>query len=397
MLVHKENTDWAAMLADYAAGKLSAAQMHALEEAAHHDPFLMDALEGYVLLGEKNHLHKASGIVAALPVKKEDKSKGKIVPLFSRGWLKWSIAAAVILLVGIGIFTTPLAEYSGEDNDITTTIELPPTLADKVVVAPQENEGKDSIAAVKAFPEDVPQHIVRNADNLPRGIKPNENNQPGKPVETVSPSSIHPADVARAGAEAPAPIFRSNGKVIEKDSEEPIDNAVIDLGGMQVVSDPIGRFFVTTSKLPMDIRVGASGYRTAVITWHEGDNFLLVALQKLPPTAEEKIVGDIAKRKTDATMVVVANDTADTAPLVSWASFNDYFRSNMKAKGTSRIYKSVSLSFAVNDHGVPVDIEVSQSAGKEAEAEAIRLLKDGPKWRTKSGEQAMATITIKYQ
>ena len=382
------HTDWAALLADYASGKLSEEQMHAIEEAAHNDPFLMDALEGYVLLGEKNHIDRANDIVRALPAASDPGESAKTIPLFSRRWIQWSVAAAVVLLVGIGIMNMP----QSEEPSVTALLdENDKPEADK----PNKNiasvEFGDSIRSQVVVPANLPENIVRNADNLPRGLKQKE------PAPAETPAVINTSPAARTSVDISATSFRANGKVIDKDSEEPIDNAVIELGGMQVISDPIGRFYLSTAKLPLEVKVGAAGYRTTVLTWHEGDNYLLVPLQKLPPTTEELVVQDLSRRTTAAGMVVVPNDTADTAPVGGWQAFNAYFKSNMKAKGTSRLYKSVTLSFSIMADGTPGEIEVSQSAGKEAEAEAIKLLQEGPKWRTNAAGQAMATITVKYQ
>ena len=382
--------NWAERLEAYAAGKLSAPEMHELEMAAQQDPFLMDALEGYVMMARENKLDVAASVLNALPQKSDKFYEPEVVPLFSRKWLQWSVAAAVSLLVGIGLFNQinqvdeePAIALNNQPEPVAET-ELPGTqeLADSVAVP---------------MPADLPQDIVRNADNLPKGKLPEKGEQKVK-AEAVQPAPLMADEGLRTttiAAEAPI-IFRVYGKVIDEQNQEPIDNAVIELAGRQVISDPIGRFEVGAPALPADIRVGARGYRTKLFKWNQGDGFLQIGLQKLPPTTEEVVVTKMNATKNATGLVVIPNDTSQTAPIGGWQNFDGYFKQNMKAKGTSKIYKSVSMSFEIDASGTPTAIEVTQSPGEEAKAEAIRLLQNGPKWKRGRGDPPMATITVKY-
>ncbi len=392
MASQNEHILWADKLADYAAGRLSAADMHAMEEAAHADPFLMDALEGYVILAQHNKLSDIDKVLAALPAREKALASTKVIPLFGRRWVQWAAAASVVLLVGIGLFTQRNADEVPQIASAETQAD--PSTAN---INPSSIEAGDSITIGKEKSADVPQAIVRNADNLPRSSRPEKANTED-PAKATAPVTLMDEGRARAmqSAEALPILFNVNGKVVDEANSEPIDNAVIALGGKEVISDPIGRFTIGAAALPAELKVGAVGYRTKIITWQEGDNFLQVPLQKAPATTEEKIVAGLSSRKADPALVVIPNDTSTTAPLGGWPAFNTYFKQNMQAKGTSKIYKSVTLSFAIDAAGKPVDIEVGQSPGKEAEAEAIRLLQNGPRWRRGRGEAPMATITVKY-
>lgn len=69
------------------------------------------------------------------------------------------------------------------------------------------------------------------------------------------------------------------------------------------------------------------------------------------------------------------------APQIGWEKYQDYLAKNIRksAAGLSAP-ASVSLSFSVDEQGNPINIKVVNSVTAYCDAEAIRLLKDGPKW-----------------
>src|SRR5687768_17300104 len=83
----------------YHSGKMTQAEMHAMEKAALEDPFLADAIEGYTF--SQNPEAELAGIRAALDERTE---KTKVIPISSRrsnyGWMR--IAALVVVLAGAG-------------------------------------------------------------------------------------------------------------------------------------------------------------------------------------------------------------------------------------------------------------------------------------------------------
>jgi hypothetical protein len=60
----------------------------------------------------------------------------------------------------------------------------------------------------------------------------------------------------------------------------------------------------------------------------------------------------------------------------------------------NRIAANILLSFTLNKKGKPSHIKVVESSCKVCEEEAIRLLKDGPDWVGKKGEEGTVRITF---
>src|SRR6476660_7758978 len=82
----------------YHSGIMPADEMHALEKAALEDPFLADALEGYM------HAPEAGKDVAELKNRLAERRKSKNIFSLSSfsGW--WRIAALFIIMAGVGYF-----------------------------------------------------------------------------------------------------------------------------------------------------------------------------------------------------------------------------------------------------------------------------------------------------
>jgi len=57
----------------------------------------------------------------------------------------------------------------------------------------------------------------------------------------------------------------------------------------------------------------------------------------------------------------------------------------------------VQVSFDVNDNGEPVNVKVDKSLCKKCDEEAIRLVKQGPKWQQKNKKTKRAILTIPFR
>jgi TonB family protein len=95
---------------------------------------------------------------------------------------------------------------------------------------------------------------------------------------------------------------------------------------------------------------------------------------------------------------VIRKDTAELEePEVGWENYNTYVANNIQLpdniRGKSR-GSNVELSFDIDKTGHPANIKVTKSSQcKECDEEAIRLLKEGPKWKRK-GKKSKTSISI---
>jgi hypothetical protein len=125
---------------------------------------------------------------------------------------------------------------------------------------------------------------------------------------------------------------------------------------------------------------------------------LEIVLEPLPkdsqPAMQEVVVGYGAQKKLDKYPKV----TIDTLePAEGYVKFDDYVVNNLKMPDelkTKTLAGEVQLSFDVDPNGQPVNITVVKSLCEKCDEEAIRLLKEGPKWKKKTNKKGK--ITIKF-
>ena len=77
-------------------------------------------------------------------------------------------------------------------------------------------------------------------------------------------------------------------------------------------------------------------------------------------------------------------------PEDGWTAYNSYVLNNLnmpekidKKKSEGGGENTVEISFEVNKFGDPVKIKVEKSLCDKCDKEAIRLIKEGPKWKRK--------------
>ena len=100
-----------------------------------------------------------------------------------------------------------------------------------------------------------------------------------------------------------------------------------------------------------------------------------------------------AGRGRSSAMVLTEPEPSD-----GWENYDSYLANNLVVPIESeRLRKKgeVEVAFEVNSKGEPVNIKVTKSLCKECDEEAVRLIKDGPRWKRKSKKEK-AKVTIAF-
>jgi len=107
------------------------------------------------------------------------------------------------------------------------------------------------------------------------------------------------------------------------------------------------------------------------------------------------IESQVAASKATARIASVL--PAAAAPVGGWANLNSYISDHNKfAQEEGSAGKFVELSFMIDAEGSPSDIKVEKGAVKEYADEAIRLIKEGPKWEQPKATGARISYTIAF-
>ena len=441
----------AADIEKYWKGQLDASEMHAIEKAAMDDPFLADALEGYKNSGRVaedvdalyNRLEKR--VVASAPV---ITLKEKKFP-----WLK--VAAAVIVISGLGLLVQQLilnnknetsivnvekpekdradAAANNEQQKADTPATANQSLSDTVSFKPPEKksesvktqpgslalsvndttkktddrlagdiqkENLETAQAVKSAPAIVTaekrEESSRDKEALGRTAVDSNNSLMEVQVSGLAKRK-YAATPSAASTNANAGAFLNNKynyRVVDmQNNPVPFANVMNTRDKVGTYTDIRGNFNLVSSDTVLNVQINSLGYHS--------DNYKLVPSGQ-SPTLVLKEDNNATRKALAANQTVVSNvirkDTAELEePEVGWEYYNTYAANNLQLPDNLRkksTFSNVELSFDIDKAGHPANIKVTKSSQcKECDQEAIRLLKEGPKWKRK-GKKSKTSISI---
>ena len=425
----------AADIEKYWKGKLSPAEMHAMEKAAMDDPFLADALEGY------KDRSLADSELDALK-ERLDKRVGAVVPILNlkRKRFTWiRAAAAIIIIVGVGLLVQQLAFNDKNKNAIailekdnkrpesaTTKDRVKPDSINKQTPAQSGSVANKSEQKASVSPS-AGSHVSSNPDTS--RITPKSDDE-YKKRETEKVAEINAQAIASAekkdetgkekaevlndnkitSATAPAAkasrAYYENDKLNEaalnnkynyrvvdaQNNPVPFANVMNTRDNVGTYTDIRGNFNLVSSDSILHVQIRSLGYDAANYklvpsTTQPGDLVLKEDERKETIAQNRKVVSSLSRK-----------DSAEIEePEVGWGNYNTYIANNIQIPEKVRpknTRSDVELSFDIDKTGQPINIKVTRSSQcKECDEEAIRLLKEGPKWKRK-GKKSKATVSI---
>ena len=128
-------------------------------------------------------------------------------------------------------------------------------------------------------------------------------------------------------------------------------------------------------------------------------NPLAISLEPSGQSLAEVVVvgyGSTAKKqmRTNSSAVIASTImTTKSLPVEGWSKWREYLQKNNRIVKNDAQRKEVVLGFHISNQGAPMFIKVIKGIGKKENAEAIRLLKDGPLWKPVEEE---IQVTIEF-
>jgi len=433
----------AADIEKYWKGKLSPAEMHAIEKAAMDDPFLADALEGY----------KGTSLADLDSLKERlDKRVGAIVPILNlkRKRFTWvRAAAAIIIIIGVGLLVQQLV-FNDKNKNAIATLEKNDKRPESVTTKDQVKEdtiNKDvsiqpgSVATKSeqnaSISPNARNNAYPNSDTIRKTVVPGDEY---KERETQKVAEVNLQAVASADKKDPSIKAEADG-IIVNDTSKSLNNKILN-SPVSIEKTRASRAYYENDKLNEVALNNKYNYRVVdaqnnpvpfanvmntrdnVGTYTDirgnfnlvsSDSILHVQIRSLGyDAANYKLVpsnvqsGDLVLKEDERKETLLQNrkvvssvsrkDSAEIEePEVGWGNYNMYIANNLQIPEKVRPKNTrgdVELSFDIDKTGQPINIKVTRSSQcKECDEEAIRLLKEGPKWKRK-GKKSKAAVSI---
>ena len=437
----------------YHRGELSAAAMHAMERAALDDPFLADAMEGYMVAGGKNTTTKDDipELEQRLAERIAEKDRKPVI-----GFAWWKVAAIIFLLLGGAWFYIALNSKEKTDSIAQTQQKnenQPPSTgkadsqaslyhsADTIAVHEDELAvSKKPTASEKTNSTHIGNKKSANdAVAAELSSSPVAKNNEAKQTETkeaaetgrelakafAKKDSLDPAPVvARSEVNKNATTFGAdkkqearperigtapgigiasnnfNGAVVDQ-FNKPVANATVQVPTLNkaFVTDNNGYFSFKAPDTALNVSIASVGFEQQNARLNNVA-FNQVTLKPSNQSLNEVVVigygtqkGKAFRRKTKDFSVNVL----DAEPSVDWNTYTEYLEKNKRITNeTKDIHGDVVVSFVINNKNELTNFKIEKSLQTQLDAEAIRLIKEGPSWKLLKGKKAKASVIVKF-
>ena len=373
------------MISQYLGGELDEAAMHELERQALDDPFLADALEGY------SHAELPAGPHLSLLQKQLEERialQQERKNVFNFTWQRISIAAAAsMLFISASILFwmkgsqrngAPIAKHEKK-------VDVSLSSADSLIKAGALDDKREAVVRPAEIKTGDVKGNVSTQRNIRREPLIAANKRVGPIVENRSELSRQVASLNVSPPIAAMPegkrkmalmstVLDSSkgknilyGKVADKHGE-PLPGAMIRISGKEgsTITDRDGNFQIKDS-VPRDLTIAYVGYGRKEVTAEPGKAIAIVLEEDKNALNQVVVRGHSAKSKP-------------SEPVDGFKKYNKYVKENLKSPEPLKEDVVVVLAFSVSPAGDPHDFRVIKGAPEAFNNEAIRVIKEGPKW-----------------
>lgn len=179
-------------------------------------------------------------------------------------------------------------------------------------------------------------------------------------------------------------IFR--GKVTDASNNAlPFANITNTRDDIGTYSDAHGNFVLVSPDSVLNVQVRSVGFENSNVLLQNQATANRVTLQE-DRSLNVRILDTIkrnANRSRDANLVL-----EEPEPVDGWNNYDTYLVNNLNVPQQFRPRQNeggeVEISFEVNQYGQPINIKIEKSLCDACDKEAIRLIREGPKWKRKT-------------
>lgn len=193
---------------------------------------------------------------------------------------------------------------------------------------------------------------------------------------------------------------RFQGRVTDANNNPlPFANITNPTDNVGTYSDAKGNFTLISTDSVLNVQVKSLGFENNTANLRNNVNNNQVVLQEDRRSLSEVVVSNKkvnSSRNRDSNTKFEEPEPAD-----GWDYYDTYIANNLNVPEgietkTSGAGSEVEVSFEVNKLGEPVNIKVEKSLCDKCDKEAIRLIKEGPKWKRKAKKGKRTTVTVPF-
>ncbi|MBC7949525.1 MAG: carboxypeptidase-like regulatory domain-containing protein [Chitinophagaceae bacterium] len=305
--------------------------------------------------------------------------------------------------------TVPDIKQAPVQDQTSATVEYK-TLQGEIAAKKVAKENVDNVAGrqseeLKKLKDDVPvttpPEVVTNADAEKRSRDAAEKNKEGFSEQAVTNRASNNGILNQRNNQFSQPNY-FRGQVTDANNNPlPFANITNTNDNVGTYADARGNFtLVSPYDSVMNVQVKALGYENNKLQLRSDltDNKVTLNEDKsMTAKVIDPVKRNSAKRATDNNMTF-----EEPEPEAGWPSYDAYLANNLNDIPEAYAVKkntgsdAVELSFEVNKNGDPVNIRIEKSLCAKCDKEAIRLVKEGPKWKRKARRGTRTVVTVPF-
>ncbi|PSL49095.1 TonB family protein [Chitinophaga niastensis] len=379
---HIKPTELAGLIRQYLAGELDDKAMHDLERQALDDPFLADALDGYAQHRPEQQTQQADLTfrLAARVAPQQGKVRTMyyrwaaaaaiLLLLFSGGWFLWNEQKRTLPIAGI----TPLQPAPVTDSAVPVVKEAAPALAAADNLSKKVAPPVATVPAISREAAKEPRRMLKSADAT--APTPSTETALKKEKELSAPmndasAGLHITKVSPLAAAGPTKAKSAAPPIL---ADKSTDDSSKSSGLNEVV--------VSGYSVQKNVRIRG-------VAAVKADSLHSNALNEMV-VVKGKVAG-VDSGNADAEAVYSA-----PTPATGFTSFQNYLTTHT-TNPDNQSTGTVRVSFTVMPDGSLQDFKVTRHLNEACDAEAIRVIKEGPEWRPASdGKPAKVKLKVRF-
>lgn len=440
----------------YHKGLLSPKERHDLEKAALDDPFLADALEGYAYAGSNisedvvelnKRLSEKTGEAKVIPFSWW-RVAAVIILISGAGFLVYQFAfnkkpneiaeskpAEINKTVSPDSFQNSVAQKKEDnaemkerkaetknqtrvsvtnetfgsgmsktkwDSAITQSLNTQPlSISPSKDIVAKQNYKTEELSKEGIAKKEMNAQVLKDKNSLSETVVVQK--APDKNAEVLDEGSAKNKNSSFQKAKSLDNNFFKNathnnvfrGRITDANNNPlPFANITNIEDSVGTYADAKGYFTLTSPDSVLDVRVQSLGFINAVTKLHSDALTNKVILNE--DTNLDAIV--LSKKKPNTTHFAESNlKLQESEPADGWDNYDTYLANNLQIPETIKMKQNrgeVEVSFDVNENGEPINFKVEKSLCTKCDKEAIRLIKDGPKWVRHSNGRVKITVSF---
>jgi hypothetical protein len=192
-------------------------------------------------------------------------------------------------------------------------------------------------------------------------------------------------------------IFR--GRVTDASNTGlPFANVTNTQDNVGTYTDARGYFNLTSPDSVLNVQIRSLGFEDNNVQLRNSSSYNQVVMQNDRRNLSEVVISN-KKPNTEARSRNATLKIEEPEPADGWDNYDTYLANNLKVpedfESRQNTRPAVEVSFEIDKNGEPVNIKVEKSLCSSCDKEAIRLIKEGPKWKRKA-KKGRASVTVSF-